>query len=194
MLTLAREDREMRIIVADDRDFVAELITNRLRESPVVDLCMRAPREADSAGEHLIGGFAELLRKQTIDAVVYSPPQRARNSIAPDLESAESIFQQCARAGIRKLVLLSSAMIYGSSPHNEGLLPETHPILRSDLNAVAGVWHDLEALAFSYFDESSKTGAELTILRPVAVLVPGGKDYFSRLFRSRIAITLPGHD
>src|SRR5436309_10432558 len=92
MLTLAREDREMRIIVADDRDFVAELITNRLRESPVVDLCMRAPRKADTAAEDLISGFAELLRKN-IDAVVYSPPQRARNSIAPDLESAESIFQ-----------------------------------------------------------------------------------------------------
>jgi 1-acyl-sn-glycerol-3-phosphate acyltransferase/nucleoside-diphosphate-sugar epimerase len=184
----------MRVIVADDRDFLAELIANRLRESPMVDFCTRAAREVDLPGECLLAGFAELLRKQTIDAVVYSPPRCARNSIAPNLEDAELIFQQCARAGIRKFVLLSSAMIYGCSPHNEGLLPETRPILRSELNSVAGAWHDLEALALSYFGESSKTGAELTILRPVAVLVPRGEDYFSRLFRSRIAITLPGHD
>src|SRR6266849_3100346 len=183
----------VRVTVIDERDSVAELIVDLLRESSVVDLCRRAPRQ-DGIGEHLNGGYAEVLREQNIDTVVYAPPQRSRNLLSPDLQNAELVFQECARVSVRKFVLLSSAMVYGASPHNQGFLPETHPILSGSSNQVASGWHDLEVLAVSYFGEPSGHCTELTILRPAAVLVPGGKDYFSRLFRSRVAITLPGHD
>src|SRR5713226_4948739 len=157
----------VRVIVIDDRDSVAELIVDLLRESSVVDLCQRAPRQADIGG-HLNGGYAEVLREQNIDTVVYAPPQRSRNLLSPDLQNAELVFQECARASVRKVVLLSNAMVYGASPHNQGFLAETHPIL-SGGNQVASGWHDLEGLAVSYFGEPSGRGTELTILRPAAV-------------------------
>ncbi|HVS82120.1 MAG TPA: 1-acyl-sn-glycerol-3-phosphate acyltransferase [Pyrinomonadaceae bacterium] len=184
----------VRVIVIDDRDTVAELIADNLRDSLAVELCQRAPQKEDGFGGHLSGGYAELLREQSIDTVVYSPPQRSRNLMSPDLQNAELVFQECARASVRKFILLSSAMVYGASPHNEGLVPETHSLLGGNSNPVASGWRDLEALAASYFGPHSKSAAALTILRTAAVLVPGGKDYFSRLFSSRIAITLPGHD
>ena len=184
----------VRVIVIDDRDSIAELVVERLRESPVVEFCRRVPGQEERLGEHLVGGLAELLGEQNIDTVVYSPPPRAHNLISPNLEDAELVFQQCARVGIKRFVLLSSAMIYSPSPHNAGFLTETHPVLGGDINPLARDWSDLEALAVSYFGQPAKTGIELTILRPAAMLVPGGKDYFSRLFCSAIAITLPGHD
>src|SRR5258708_5156341 len=183
-----------RVIVIDERDSIARLLVERLRESPMVDFCDRAPSQGESIGEYLIGGYAKLLSERSLDTVVYYPRMRARRLMSPDLETAELVFQQCARVGIKKLVLLSSAMIYGASPHNEGLVSEMHSLPVGNCNPVASGWRDLEALAASYFGPHSKSAPVLTIVRTAAVLVPGGQDYFSRLFSNRIAITLPGHD
>lgn len=183
-----------RVLVIDDCDAVAELMIERLRESTMVDFCQRAPQQEDEFGGHLSGGHAGLLEEQDFDTVVYAPRLRARNRMTPDLKDAEAVFRQCARSGIKRLILLSSAMIYSASPHNPGFLSEARMILRGDSNAIAREWHDLEALAVTHLGEVSPSGATLIILRPAAMLVPGGQDYFSRLFRSPLAVTLPGHD
>src|SRR5205085_10550826 len=111
-----------------------------------------------------------------------------------DLQDAESVFQRCARARIKKFVLLSSAMIYGADAHNQGFLSEAHVISRSDKKRITRDWLDLEALANAYMGDLSGTSIELTILRPCAVLVPGSEEYFSRLFRRSFICALPGHD
>jgi 1-acyl-sn-glycerol-3-phosphate acyltransferase/nucleoside-diphosphate-sugar epimerase len=183
-----------RVIVIDDRDGIAELVVEALSQSPLVEACLRAPQQDDGYGGHLSGGCAGLFREQDIDTVIYSPPQRARNRLVPDLEDAETLFQQCVRAEVKKVILLSSAMVYGASPHNQGFVSEARMILRSDKQPIASAWIDLETLAVAFMGELSGAGIELTILRPAAVLVPHGHDYFSRLFRARVALTLPGHD
>src|SRR5260370_35158679 len=116
----------VRVIVIDDRDAVAELIADSLRDSPLVDLCQRAPQQEDGFGGHLSGGYAELLSEENIDAGVYSPPQRSRNLMSPNLQNAELVFQECPRASARKFVLLLSAVVWASSAPNHGCLPETH--------------------------------------------------------------------
>lgn len=181
-----------RVIVIDDRDRVAELIVNSLRDSAFVELCVRAPQKEDGFGGHLSGDLSMLLKEHGIDTVVYAPPKGRHTSI--DLEDAESVFQRCADAAIKKFVLLSSAMIYGASPHNQGFIPETHVIPRSLNKRISRDWLDLETLAGAYLGELSGTGIELNILRPAAVLVPGSNDYFSNLFRRSLACVLPGHD
>jgi 1-acyl-sn-glycerol-3-phosphate acyltransferase/nucleoside-diphosphate-sugar epimerase len=183
-----------RVIVFDERESIAELVVKSLNESAAVEWCQRASQPEDGYGGHLSGDHASLLKEHNIDTVVYSPPQRGRHRMAPDLEDAEGVFQQCVHLGVRKFVLLSSAMIYGASPHNQGLIPESRMILRSDQQPIAREWIDLETLATAYLGELSGMGIELVILRPAAVVVPHGDDYFSRLFRSRLAVTLPGHD
>ena len=177
-----------RVIIIDDRDGVAELIVKNLR----VEFCVRAPQKEDGFGGHLSGDLSRLLEEHAIDTVVYAPPRGRHTSI--DLEDAESVFQRCADAAIKKFILLSSAMIYGANPHNQGFLPETHIIPRSVRKRISKDWLDLEALAAAYMGELSGTGIELNILRPAALLVPDGSDYFSRLFRKKIACVLPGHD
>jgi 1-acyl-sn-glycerol-3-phosphate acyltransferase/nucleoside-diphosphate-sugar epimerase len=183
-----------RVFIIEERETVAELILAQLRQSPAVEMCLRAPQQDDGYAGHLSGGYAGLLAEHRIDTVVYAPAQHARNSLTPDLESAEFILRQCARASLKRFVLMSSAMIYGASPHNQGFIQESRMMLRNDKQKVAGAWAALERLAFAHMGELSHTGIELIIMRPAAVLVPGGADYFSRLFRSPFAITLPGHD
>lgn len=183
-----------RVLVIDDRDGIAELVVKSLSESPLVELCLRAPQQEDGYAGHLSGGCAGLLKDEGIDTVIYSPPLSRRNWMTPDLEDAESVFQQCSRMAIKKFILLSSAMIYGASPHNQGFISESRMILRADKQPIIRGWFDLEALAVAYMGQLSGQAIELNILRPAALLVPGGNDYFSRLFRSRIAVVLPGHD
>jgi 1-acyl-sn-glycerol-3-phosphate acyltransferase/nucleoside-diphosphate-sugar epimerase len=178
-------------MLIEDRESVAELIVERLNGSAEVELCQRAPQLEDGFGGHLSGGYAGFLEEQAIDAVVYSPPVRRRHL---DLRDAESVFRQCAKANIRKFVLLSSAMVYGASPHNQGLMPESRAVLSGGRNRIASDWNKLEAMAVAYLGEASRTSARLSILRLAAMPAPDGKDYFSQLFQSPIAVTLPGHD
>jgi 1-acyl-sn-glycerol-3-phosphate acyltransferase/nucleoside-diphosphate-sugar epimerase len=183
-----------RVIVIDDRETAAELIVKNLRDSAAVEFCMRAPQKEDGFAGHLSGGFATMLKDHDIDTVVYAPPPGRYRRRSVDLEDAESVFQQCARARIKKFVLLSSAMIYGASPHNPGFISEAHVIPRSDKKRISKDWLDLEALAAAYMGELSGTNIELNILRSCAVLAPGSDDYFSELFRKTLAFVLPGHD
>jgi nucleoside-diphosphate-sugar epimerase len=123
-----------RVIVIDDRETAVELIVKNLRDSAAVEFCMRAPQKEDGFGGHLSGGFATMLKDHDIDTVVYAPPPGRYRRRSVDLEDAESVFQQCARARIKKFVLLSSAMIYGASPHNPGFISEAHVIPRRCLH------------------------------------------------------------
>src|SRR5256714_10162760 len=152
----------IRVMLIEDRDSVAELIVERLNSSAEVELCQRAPQAEDGFGGHLSGGYAGFLEEQGIDAVVYSPPVRRRHL---DLKDAESVFRQCAQANIRKFVLLSSAMVYGASPHNQGLMPESRAILSGGRNQISSDWDKLEAMAVAYLGEASRTSARLSILR-----------------------------
>ena len=184
----------MRVLVIDDREAVAELVVKQLRDSPVVELCIRSPQKEDGFGGHLSGDLATLLKEHDIDTVVYSPPQVGRRRTSVDLEDAETVFQECAGSRVKKFVLLSSAMIYGAYPHNKGFLPESIAISRSQKHAIARDWIDLETLANVYLGKLSSNSTELNVLRPATVLLPGGDDYFSRLFDGRVSVTFAGHD
>jgi 1-acyl-sn-glycerol-3-phosphate acyltransferase/nucleoside-diphosphate-sugar epimerase len=181
-----------RVIVIDDRDAVADLILKNLRDSASVEFCVRAPQKEDGFGGHMSGGLSTLLKEHFIDTIVYAPPQTRHAAV--DLRDAESVFQQCTNTAIKKFVLLSSAMIYGANQHNPGFISESHVVPRTDKKRITRDWLDLESLAAAYMGEFSGTGIELNILRPAAVLVPSGDDYFSDLFRRSFVCALPGHD
>jgi len=180
-----------RVMVIDDREIVADALIEQLIESPMIQNCQRAPQPEDGFGGELSGGYAGVFKDQAIDTVVYGPPPRAGKQLIPDLEDAEIVFQQCAAAEIKRVIVLSSAAVYGASHHNPGLISESRPPSRNP-GLFASKWADLEGLALIYL--GGHPGIKLTILRPAALPVKGGPDYFSRLFRSKIAITLPGHD
>jgi len=181
-----------RVVVIDEREGLAELLVEHLRESPSVETCQRAPQGEDGFGGLLSGGRVGLLLEQNIDTVVYSPPPAARRRTVPDLADAETVFKECARAGVKHFILLSSAAIYGASHHNTGFLQESRMLLRQDKPTSSNCWLELESLAAFYLDAGPET--RLVILRTAATPVCGGEDYFSRLLSNRLAVTLPGHD
>jgi 1-acyl-sn-glycerol-3-phosphate acyltransferase/nucleoside-diphosphate-sugar epimerase len=182
----------MRVIVIDERDCVAGSLVERLRESPSVETCARAPRLDGLSEGGRRDGYATLLGEQRADTAVYSPPLRTRRQTVPDLADAEAFFGACADARVGRVVVLSSAAVYGACTQNPGLMSETRTPPRNVGNPIGGEWAELERAAAACL--GGRAGLKLTILRPAPVPVRGGADYFSRLFGGALALVLPGYD
>jgi 1-acyl-sn-glycerol-3-phosphate acyltransferase/nucleoside-diphosphate-sugar epimerase len=179
-----------RVLVIEDRDRMAELLVRRLQESPRVEACRPAPQDEDGFGGLLSGSYAASLKDGRAETVVYSPP--LLRSMRPDLTHARGVLQHCSREGVRHLVLLSSAAVYDPAPSHPGHVSESRLLSRREKATPANHWADLESLAAIYF--GGHTYTKLAILRPAAMPVAGGADYFSRLFSGRAAFVFPGHD
>ncbi|MGD0568454.1 MAG: 1-acyl-sn-glycerol-3-phosphate acyltransferase [Candidatus Sulfotelmatobacter sp.] len=106
----------------------------------------------------------------------------------PDLSDAAYRFQHLAQNKCSKLVVLSSALIYGTGPGRQALVSEEDSVPRQRAHSISHAWQALENLAAQYFDGHT----EVTILRPVTV-VPS-EAWLSRLLCRRFVLTLPGHD
>src|SRR5437016_3360511 len=76
-------------------------------------------------------------------ALVYAPPTPGRTGV-PDPNHARLVFDACAAAGIRHVMVLSSAAVYAPHHHNRGLLTEDCQSCRGADNAIADAWRDLE--------------------------------------------------
>jgi 1-acyl-sn-glycerol-3-phosphate acyltransferase/nucleoside-diphosphate-sugar epimerase len=131
-------------------------------------------------------GLAAWLRAERIDVVVHADGLSGASEI-----SAGLVFDACARASVPAVVVVSSAAAYGASYHNPGLMNETRAIRASRIDASARAWRGLELTAINRLHGSPTV---LTILRPVATISPHASDCFSRLLRSRIAVTPAGFD
>jgi 1-acyl-sn-glycerol-3-phosphate acyltransferase/nucleoside-diphosphate-sugar epimerase len=173
-----------RVMVIAGSSSIAHCLVNRLSKSPVVEVCQFAPRHN--------GNYALLFAEHAINTVIYSPQLQSQHTMLPNLAEAAAVCAACARAGMAKVVVLSSAAIYGATPHHPGLVAETPSPSRRRANLIGHAWAELEALAQAHLGQH--TGTQLTILRPAAVLAHGDTHYFSRLFRRRFAVTLPLHD
>jgi 1-acyl-sn-glycerol-3-phosphate acyltransferase/nucleoside-diphosphate-sugar epimerase len=174
-----------RVIVADERDYVAETIISALRECPAVEFCQRAPTTGPG-----IDRLAAVIEDQGIDTVVYSPELSRAKGALPDLLSAEAFFRGCAQARIKNFILLASTRLWGCTHYNPGLISESRTLGPSGKNPIAASWIQLERVA----RDCLGAGAELTILRLSPMPVQGGPDYFSELFAGRLALTFPGYD
>lgn len=120
--------------------------------------------------------------------LIFLPPIHPKNGRLL-IDEAQRFWDIVVAAGVKNVVIVSSAEVYGPRPHNIGYLPETRPRSYSGRNEVAQAW-----VAYEEQAERTFASTNLVILRPASVLVRKGNGFFSRLFGGRIGITLPGHD
>jgi 1-acyl-sn-glycerol-3-phosphate acyltransferase/nucleoside-diphosphate-sugar epimerase len=153
-----------------------------LRSKPEVALAERVPHEP---------GGIEPAAFERFDTLVYSPVPAGGTGTAPDVGAARAMSERLVSAPLKHAVLVSSAAVYGPNHENAGLLDESAfiPDGRSD---IADGWHAVETLTSQIGGRSGAAATRRTVLRPAAVL--DGSDYFSRLFKGRVAVTYPGHD
>jgi 1-acyl-sn-glycerol-3-phosphate acyltransferase/nucleoside-diphosphate-sugar epimerase len=116
------------------------------------------------------------------------PSLTAREGMQPDLSEAKHLLERAAAQRYCHIILLSSALVYGTGSARQALACEDYSPPRNSTSSFSAEWRSLETLA----RESIVPPAKLTILRPAIVLTRTNS--FGRQFSRRFILSLPGHD
>jgi nucleoside-diphosphate-sugar epimerase len=92
----------------------------------------------------------------------------ARQRRAVNLRGAQTVLTVAAAERIGRVVLLSSAMVYGARPDNPVPLPEDAPLLAAADGSVAGDMLELEQLARR--SRRVNPASSVTVVRPAALV------------------------
>lgn len=116
-----------------------------------------------------------------------APPQARR---ARSVRAVQAVLTAAAAAGVRRAVVLSSAMVYGALPDNPVPLDEDAPLLAIPNSSVVG-----DLLAVEEVCQRARTthpGLSVTVVRPAAVVGPGVDTVLTRHFESPRLLVLKG--
>ncbi|WP_184888793.1 NAD-dependent epimerase/dehydratase family protein [Sphaerisporangium siamense] len=111
---------------------------------------------------------------------------------AYNLRAAQTVLTASAAARVRRVVLVTSAMVYGAAPDNAVPLPEDAPVAAEPDSGVVGDHLEIEALVRRAL--RSHPGLEVTVLRPAAVVGPGIDTVVTRHFEAPRLLTVKGSE
>jgi len=140
---------------------------------------------------------AQVLEREGVDTLVHLA---MRSSPTADIDSdhelettgSRHLLNAASAAKLRRLVLVSSTMVYGARPDNPNFLEESHP-LRAE-SAAHGVANRLELEAMAAAWRVRHPDTELCVLRPCWVFGPNYRNYVVRYFEAQIVPTVLGFD
>lgn len=198
------------IAITGLRSFVGKRLLRRVREAEpdaqLVGFDLQRPYGLDPAVRfHAVdlaeptadGRLAELLRKEGVEALLHAAfrsQPRADLEADHELETIGSlhVLHACAAAGVRRLVLASSTMLYGPRPDNPNFLSEDHPLRgHPDAHNVRNRV-EVEELAANW--SRRHPDVEVTVLRPCWIMGPSYEDAITRYFARPLVPTLLGYD
>jgi nucleoside-diphosphate-sugar epimerase len=131
-----------------------------------------------------------------LDAVVYvayDPADELRDSRGRAdlvLRSAQTVVTAAGAAGVRRLIVVSSAMVYGADPDNPVPLDEDSSLTSAPEGTVLGDLLAVESLARAA--RSVHPGLDITVLRPAVVVGDGIDGPFVRHFEAPRLLVLRG--
>ena len=105
---------------------------------------------------------------------------RADRVTRPVLRAAQALLTAAAGVTTQRVIVLSSAQVYGASPDHPVPLPEDFPLLPFSDDPVIDELLELEALAARSRTVSS--GPRVTVLRPAVLVAPGLDTLLYRYF------------
>lgn len=140
--------------------------------------------------------LVELLRSEGVHTVchlVFVDSRRPSESAFDiNVMGTMKLLGACAEAGVRKVILKSSTMVYGAHPANPAFLTEGHPIQGS---RSFGYTRDLmEIEAFCNGFQRQVPGLALTILRFANIVGPLADTPMTRFLQEPLAPYLLGFD
>jgi UDP-glucose 4-epimerase len=104
----------------------------------------------------------------------------------------QKVLDLCVRYGVRKVVVLSSANVYGPLPGNPNFLPEETPLMGADRFSDVRDLIELDMYAQSFMWKHPEL--ETVILRPVNIVGPTVRNAPSNYLRLPRPVTVMGFD
>ena len=126
-------------------------------------------------------------RLARVDAVVHlamdtalEGDRRARSE--RNLRAAQTVVTAAAAAGVRRVVLCTSAMVYGAAPGNPVPLDEDAPLRAVPDGGLLTDWLEIERLGRAAV--RSHPGLAVTVVRPATLVGPGTDGVVTRHFEA----------
>jgi nucleoside-diphosphate-sugar epimerase len=128
-----------------------------------------------------------------VDIVVHAasdqrPDVAATERRALNVHGTRTLLAAASAAGVRQVVIISSAMVYGALPDNPPALTEDLPLRAPSDDSVVGDYVEVERLV----EDHRRHHPELAIcvLRPVTVVGPGSDTVLTRHFEAPRLLTV----
>jgi nucleoside-diphosphate-sugar epimerase len=153
-------------------------MARRLHEHPsqpaVIEIDAVSPKLADE----LEG--ADTVVHLAVDRSTTSPSEERRLT---NIAGATALFDAVGVAAVRRVVLLTSAMVYGASPRNDVPLDEDAPLGADSSDGLVGDWLAMERLAATR-QAVSLDQLEVVSVRPASVVGPMSDHLLPGLFEA----------
>jgi UDP-glucose 4-epimerase len=139
----------------------------------------------------------EAFRKRGIKALIHmgimhDPRMSAEDHHSFNVLGTTKVLDACVRYGVRKVVVLSSANVYGPRPDNSNFLPEETPLMAAERFSEMRDLIELDMYAQSFMWKYPEL--ETVILRPVNIVGPTVRNAPSNYLRLSRPVTVLGFD
>ena len=134
-------------------------------------------------------------RLADVDVIVHtdidtSPDTDARVRRAYNVRGAQTVLTAAAAGGVSRVVLVTSAMVYGARPTNPVPLPEDAPLSAESDDSVVGDLLEIEHLAERA--PRSHLGLDVSVARPAALVGDGIDTLVTRHFEAPRLLAVKG--
>lgn len=198
------------IAITGLRSFVGKRMLRRVREAApdaqLVGIDLQRPyglepsvrfHGLDLAEPTADARLADALQKHGVEALLHAAfrsEPRADVEADHELEAIGTlhVLNACAAAGVARLVVASTTMVYGPRPDNPHFLVEDHP-LRGHPDA-HNVQNRAEAERLVAAWRERHPSVEVTVLRPCWIFGPSYEDHVTRYFARSTVPTVLGWD
>ncbi len=139
----------------------------------------------------------DVFRQHRIEALIHlgimhDPRMPFSEAHSFNVVGTQKVLDLCVRHGVRKVVLLSSANVYGPLPENSSFLTEETPLMAADRYSDVRDLIELDMYAQSFMWKRPEV--ETVILRPVHIVGPTVRNAPSNYLRLERPITVLGFD
>jgi nucleoside-diphosphate-sugar epimerase len=175
-------------------------LTARLAQSPVVGRVVAIDdHRGDVSG--VTWRIAEVRdpalarRLSDVDVVVhtdvdFSPDSDARARRAFNVRGAQTVLTAAAAGGVGRVILVTSAMVYGARPDNSVPLPEDAPLSADSDDSVVSDLLEIEHLAER--SPRAHLGLQISVARPAALVGDGIDTLVTRHFEAPRLLAVKG--
>ena len=139
----------------------------------------------------------EVFKKNRVKAVIHmgimhDPRMSEEEHHSFNVVGTTRLLEYCAKYGVKKVVVLSSANVYGPSPDNSNFLTEDAPLMGASRFSAVRDLIEVDMLANGFFWRHPHI--ETVILRPVHIVGAGIRNAPSNYLRLRFPWTMAGFD
>ncbi len=139
----------------------------------------------------------DVFRRNDVQAVIHmgimhDPRMNEEEHHSFNVVGTTRILEYCARYGVKKVIMLSSANVYGPSPDNSNFLTEDAPLMAASRFSEVRDLTEVDMLAYGFFWKHPDI--QTVILRPVHIIGPNIKNAPSNYLRLKYPWVLAGFD